>query len=157
VPDDATLREVLDRQAICDLLHRYAAGLDRRRPDLVASCFTPDVEAEYAGERLTGGRDGILAYTGVRTAATYSTMHFVTNVDVTFDGPDAARAVSYGLVALHEAGPDGRDRVRLRGIEYTDDLVRTDGGGWLIRRRRHAPCWESVTEPTAMPVIGMRR
>lgn len=145
-----------DRLAIHDVLHRYAAGLDRRDPGLVASCFTADVEAEYAGERLTGGRDGVLAYTGVRTAATRSTMHFVTNIVVTFDGPDAARAVSYGLVALHETGPDGRDRVRLRGIEYTDDLVRT-GGGWLIRRRRHAPCWESVTEPTAMPVIGMLR
>jgi hypothetical protein len=46
--------------------------------------------------------------------------------------------------------------VRLRGIEYTDDLVRADSG-WLIRRRRHAPCWESVTEPTAMPVSRMRR
>lgn len=148
------MREVVDRFAIHDLLHRYATGLDLRRPDLVGSCFTADVEAEYAGERLTGGRDGILAYTGVRTDATYSTTHFITNIVVEFTGPDDARAVSYGLVALHESGPDGADRVRLRGIEYTDDLVRA-GDGWLIRRRRHAPIWESVAAPTAMPVIGM--
>lgn len=138
-----------DHRQISDLLLRYALGLDGRDPDLVGSCFTDDVRAEYAGVRLSGGRQGVLDYTGAKMDAVVSTMHVVSNVLVRFDGPDAAEVTSYGTVALVER-VGGEERVRLRGIRYDDRVVRLDRG-WLIDRRRHAPQWECLAPGTGMP------
>ena len=59
------------------------------------------------------------------------TSHHLSNVRITFEGPDAAQAISY-VIAWHER-PDG-STATVYG-QYRDRLVRT-AQGWRIARRR---------------------
>ena len=45
--DASSLAQLLDRQAIRDLVTRYACAVDRRDFDAVAACFTPDADTDY--------------------------------------------------------------------------------------------------------------
>ena len=65
--------ELLEKAAIRETLLRYAAGIDRRDWDLMLSCFTEDVWANFQGNDLGRGRDKILAY--INTAASGLRMH----------------------------------------------------------------------------------
>lgn len=42
---DLALRELLDKQAIAELLYAYAEGIDRRDAALLASVFTADCQS----------------------------------------------------------------------------------------------------------------
>jgi hypothetical protein len=41
------LRELLDKQAIAELLYAYAEGIDRRDGQLLERVFTPDCQLHY--------------------------------------------------------------------------------------------------------------
>jgi hypothetical protein len=44
---DAQLRELLDKQAIAELLYAYAEGIDRRDCKLLETVFTEDCQLHY--------------------------------------------------------------------------------------------------------------
>jgi len=68
---------LLDRAAIHDVIMRYAAGVDRRDFELVASCFAPDVNGEFAGKHWQR-RDALVEFiSGVRYF--HTTMHMLGN------------------------------------------------------------------------------
>jgi hypothetical protein len=56
VSADPHLRDLLDKQAIHELLLRYCRGLDRCDEALLASAFHPDAVVEHTGQTLTGAR-----------------------------------------------------------------------------------------------------
>jgi SnoaL-like domain len=39
---DAAIRELLDRQAILDCIHRYTRGMDRHDKEMALSAYHPD-------------------------------------------------------------------------------------------------------------------
>ena len=116
-----------DREAIRDLLHRYALAVDRKRIDAVASCFTPDCTYEGAlGRGTIGHALRTLEHAFERYART---MHMIGTQEIHVDG-DVARAETY-CVAYHVRADGGQLTV---GVRYCDDLVR-GAQGWQIRRR----------------------
>ena len=123
-----TLRELADRQAITDLIHAYCLHFDNNEPEAVAALFTEDATVDYGPESATiFGSAAIAATIAVGLEQTFAaTSHHVSNIQITFDGPDHARAVSY-LYAWHryvDGSPDGE----LWG-RYRHRLVRT-AAGW---------------------------
>ena len=137
--------ELLEKAAIRETLLRYAAGIDRRDWDLMLSCFTEDVRANFQGNDLGRGRDKILAY--INTAASglriVSSIHMRANMYIELDG-QRATADTYGigyLVFDAGAGPT----LRTRHLHYIDDLVRLDDGSWLIAKRVLTNDWERLT------------
>ncbi len=126
----AAVRMLEDRHAIADLIHAYCDHFDRNEPEAVAALFTADAEVDYGPEVATiVGADAIASAIAVGLQTTFSaTSHHVSNIRLTFHGPDRARAVSY-LYAWHrycDGSPDGE----LWG-RYRHRFERT-GAGWQI-------------------------
>ena len=127
---EATGREV--RQDVAEVLVRYASGIDRRDWALLRTCFTDDCETDYGTIGAWHGAEAITDWMQKAHARCGTTMHRVSNPDITRDG-DRVTARSYCdaivLMAGNQAG------TRAVGI-FDDDLVLT-GQGWKIARRRY--------------------
>ena len=124
------VHELADRQAIADLIHAYCLHFDNNEPEAVAALFTDDAVVDYGPEATTiVGADVIATTIAVGLAKTFlATSHHVSNIQITFEGTDFARSVSY-LYAWHryvDGSPDGE----LWG-RYRHTFVRTDAG-WRI-------------------------
>jgi ketosteroid isomerase-like protein len=126
----ATVSELLDRQAITDLIHAYCDHFDRNEPAEVAALFSADATVDYGPEAATiVGADAIASTIAVGLEKTFAaTSHHVSNIQITFEGADRARSVAY-LYAWHryvDGSPDGE----LWG-RYLHRFART-GDGWRI-------------------------
>lgn len=147
------LRLAVDRFTVREHLERYCACLDARDFEGVAACFTHDAEAAFGSgvgdaDPLVGGKaiaDWLRVLDNYRES-----IHAVSHVTVAFDGAEAD--VGSLLVATLIGGPERSGRAYVRGIRYTDRMVRRDGG-WLIRRRRHRPLWqyEALSQVPGLP------
>ncbi len=138
-----TTQTLLDRAAISDVFHNYATAIDTRDWDLLRTCFTDDVEADFAamtpGNIVTGGDN----WTGLirRTIeALDATQHIITNHVHAIDA-DTARSRSY-LQAQHVLrGAAGWPDIHyLIGGYYLYDMLRL-AGGWKIRRYSLTITW----------------
>jgi hypothetical protein len=124
------LRELGDREAISDLVHAYCLHFDNNEPEAVAALFAADATVDYGPESTTITGSAAIARTiAVGLDQTFAaTSHHVSNFQITFEGPDHARSVSY-VYAWHryvDGSPDGQ----LWG-RYRHEFVRTDVG-WRI-------------------------
>lgn len=127
--DEAVL-ELLDRQAITSLIHAYCWHFDRNRPRALAALFTADARIDYGPEfpDLIGRpaiEQGVAR--GLETLFA-ATSHHVSNIEITFDGPDAARSDCY--LYAWQRYLDGRPEGELWG-SYHHRFVRTEEG-WRI-------------------------
>jgi ketosteroid isomerase-like protein len=123
-------RELADRQAITDLIHAYCFHFDNNEPDAVAALFTDDAIVDYGPESGTiVGSTAIATTIAVGLERTFAaTSHHVSNVQITFEGQDRARSITY-LYAWHryvDGSPDGE----LWG-RYRHRFSRT-AAGWRI-------------------------
>ena len=124
------LRRLLDRREIEDLVYAYCRHFDRNEPELVAALFTDDATVDYGPEFPTiVGADAIGSTIAVGLERTFAaTSHHVSNLQIEFEGADAARGLTY-LYAWHryrDGSPDGE----LWGC-YEHRFART-AGGWRI-------------------------
>ncbi len=128
------LRELQDRIEISDVLHRYAAAVDGKDWELLRTCFTDDVEADF---RAFGGRDvvrGAEAWVEAIRATLQgmdATQHLTGNHVHRIDG-DEARLTAY-IQAVHIFANDKGDSEYTIGGHYDCDMVRSPEG-WRIRR-----------------------
>jgi ketosteroid isomerase-like protein len=126
----SAVRELVDRQAITDLIHAYCDHFDRNEPEAVAALFTADATVDYGPETATIiGATALATTIAVGLEQTFvATSHHVSNIRLTFDGQDRARSVTH-LYAWHryrDGSPDGE----LWG-RYHHRFERTEAG-WRI-------------------------
>jgi len=121
---------VTDRDAIVDVLVRYATGIDTRDWALFRTCFTEKCHADYGDIGVWDGVDAITEFMTVSHADMGHTLHRMTNMAITVNG-DGATSRSY-VDALLMMG-DGKTAISAQGF-YDDELVRA-GDGWRIARR----------------------
>jgi 3-phenylpropionate/cinnamic acid dioxygenase small subunit len=121
-----------DRQDICDLLVRYATGIDRRDWSLFRTVFTDECELDY-GEIGTWDTVGAVTEFMQRSHSAGQTLHRMSNHAIALDG-DRARARTYVDMIMVS---DNKSGVNAVGY-YDDEIVRTDDG-WRIARRRFTP------------------
>ncbi|MEZ0364788.1 nuclear transport factor 2 family protein [Mycobacterium sp. pUA109] len=123
-----------DRLDITDVLIRYATGIDRRDWPLFRAVFTDDCELDYGEIGAWNGVDAITEFMDQAHAMAGHTMHRLTNHAITIDGDHAAaRTYVDGLIMA----ADNNSGVNAVGF-YDDELVRTENG-WRIARRRFTP------------------
>jgi 3-phenylpropionate/cinnamic acid dioxygenase small subunit len=120
-----------DRQDIADVLLRYATGIDRRDWPLFRTVFTDDCELDYGEVGSWKGVDAVTEFMQQAHAMAGHTMHRLTNQVITVDG-DAAQARTY-VDALIMLG-DNTSGVNAAGF-YDDEMVRTERGWQIVRRR----------------------
>lgn len=138
-----TTQTLIDRAAISDVFHNYATAIDTRDWDLLRSCFTDDLEADFAamspGNIITGG-DKWTGQIRRTIEALDATQHIITNHVHVIDG-DHSHSRSY-LQAQHvlrgEAGAP--DIHYLIGGYYLYNMLRL-AGEWKIRRYSLTITW----------------
>lgn len=125
------MSERADRQDIADVLLRYATGIDQRDWPLFRTVFTDDCELDYGEVGSWQGVDAVTEFMQQAHAMAGHTMHRLTNQVITVGG-DSAAARTYvdALIMLS----DNSSGVNAAGF-YEDELVRTDDG-WRVTRRR---------------------
>lgn len=138
-PSTHGLRDLLDREAIRDLLRRYARGVDRRDMGLVASCFTAD--AVYRGALGEGTIATVLGSLAGALRRYERTMHLIANQLVEIDG-DRAASETYAL-AYHVRKTAGPEEMLTLAVRYLDVVVR-DPEGWRIAQRTVVTEWKRL-------------
>ena len=97
------LEELVAKQSITEVIHRYCRGVDRRDWELLRSCYHPDAHDDHAVYR--GERDGLIEFMREFLATRCSaTKHTVSNILVTVTG-NTATAESY-IHAWHRMLPE---------------------------------------------------
>ena len=143
-----TLADLLDIQAIRDVVMRYSRGADRCDRELLASVFHDDATLEYG----TFFRGSALAYIdqvlhALRTDS-FATQHTVSNVLVELDG-DQAYVEAYAVAYHHRTGtrrPEESGRLDLWGGRYVDRFERRSGE-WRIANRNCVIDWTFASHP----------
>ncbi len=140
-----------DRQAIQDLLVKYAWAIDDKDWDALDDVFTPDASIDYT---RTGGIKGtpaeIKPWLAKSLAAFPATQHLLANSQVTIDGDEAtARTAVYNPMGA--ATREGPLHFFFMGGYYADRLVRTPEG-WRIRERVEHLVWMDGTLPRELYV-----
>lgn len=124
----AVVSDLLDRQAITDLILAYCYQFDRNELAEVGALFSADATVDYGPEAATIVGGAAIAPTIGLERIFAATSYHVSNIRITFEDTDHANSVSY-LYAWHryvDGSPDGE----LWG-RYHHRFVRTDDG-WRI-------------------------
>lgn len=117
---------------------RYAAAVDRRDWELLAACFSPDVETVGWGRAAGRGRGPLLDFIkGV--AHFHTTMHMMGNHFVHVDG-EAAELDCYSMLTHHYERVSEPAEMNVSHGRYFDAMERV-GGAWRIARRGGEPRW----------------
>jgi hypothetical protein len=133
------VEQLLAKQDITEVLHRYGYALDGRDWGLLRTCFTDDVVGEYGGDPLHG-YEAVEHLCRSTLEPLSVSQHLIGNVSAAVTG-DRAEASCY-LHAQHvRPGTEGGEQFVFAG-RYVDRLVRTSDG-WRIAFRRLQPMWTS--------------
>lgn len=148
-----------DRDAVHDLLLRYALAVDMRDWESFEDCFVDDAVADYSSE-LRGigidapplkGRDAIVRMTIAGLAPFSATQHFMTNIMIRIDG-DYAESSAYVIAHHVEEGIEAQSFTL--GSIYEDVIV-LNGSSWRFASRTLRKIWEQGTlSGTAKRVIA---
>lgn len=122
-----------DHSAIKAVMDLYGFAVDTQRWHLFDQVFLPDVDANWGGNAIWNDLEVFK-----RDFADYhdqfdGTHHVMLNLIADVEG-DRAKTVTYGQWLLEKKGCPGGDVWRGEGW-YNDELVRTEKG-WRIARRR---------------------
>lgn len=137
--DEAAVRELLDRQAIHDVVLRYCRGIDRLDLDLVRGCYHPDGIDHHTG--FDGTVDEYLAWVGPKLELLGGTMHHLGNHLVELFG-DVAISETYST-NVHWGHPTRGDFTS--GARFLDLMERRDGR-WAIAERWAVREWTRSDE-----------
>ena len=142
-PSADALTELLDKQAIAEVVLRYCRGVDRMDRELVRSCYHPDARDVHGS--FQGDRDAYLDWVFDLLSRYDSTMHFVGNQLVEPRG-DVARCESYGI-AFHRGDLARPDKNLVTGFRFVDRFERRDDRVWRIAQRVATTEWARVDTP----------
>jgi len=130
----AALRELLDRQAITDLLQRYCRAVDRLDKPLARSVFHPGAEADFSPV-YKGDAQGAIDFVFASHARVLRVSHQIGTTIVTFgeDGKTAGSEAAFHSTARFLVD-DQLTQLDIWG-RYLDRWSQRDGR-WAIDRRR---------------------
>jgi len=148
VPTD--LQELADRLDVESVLKRYAWAIDTREFDRLDDVFAPDAFLDYTtAGGIKGDYPEVKAWLARVLPQFPAFQHYITNVEVTFDGDTAtSRAAFYNPMAHDRA--DGTRAYFHCGGEYRDKWVRTSDG-WRIKDRFEQTVWVDGEFPAEVP------
>lgn len=146
-----TTDELLAREEIRDVLHRYCKGIDRRDWALVRSCFADDHVHKHS--TIEGSADDFVRMASAVLTTIPATHHTIGNVHFAFapDGMSVETEANFVAYHLIEAGHMEGTPVPTHG-KATDwivagrycDRLEKRGGAWIIVRRQAWHDWERV-------------
>lgn len=139
-----SLLELLDRQQILDVIHRYCRGVDRFDREMVLSAYHPDAVDDHG--MFVGGREGFADWAlGYHREHQISHHHMVFNHSAEIDG-DVAHTETYWLFF-----GENRTKPNTLGVgRYLDRMEKRNGVWGIVNRVCISECVNEVTE-TELP------
>jgi 3-phenylpropionate/cinnamic acid dioxygenase small subunit len=142
--DTNALQELVDRQAITDVLYRYASSVDRRDFATLRNLFADDARATYTTVAELDGADNIVRWIDDMTVDKAWQHHLLSVYHIDFTGPDEVEALTYHTSHQTDKGDEGS--VTLIVARYNDRLRRIDGS-WKIVEKIMQPGWAETRRP----------
>lgn len=150
-----TVDETADKLAVTETLYRFAAGIDLRDRNLLASTFAEDAISDFrpaaakAGFEfpVLEGREAIVEALST-SLRSLDTTHSVSNPRVSVNGD---KADLEAMVEAQHVPSHDHTRHYLMKNRYDVQLVR-DGGSWVIQRVTIDNIWREG-DPTVLSVI----
>lgn len=136
---EAQLQELLDKQAITEVLQRYSRTLDWLDDDGQAGCFWPDAPIDYGF--FTGTAADFLPVVMQIERASQRRWHFLSAPAIAFTAPDHAQVECYGMATGIRQQDDGSWSGGLYGGRYLDEFAKKDGE-WRIAQRKYVMDWK---------------
>lgn len=138
------LQELVDRQAITDVLYRYASSIDRKDFATLRSLFADDATATYTTVATLEGADNIVKWIDGMTVEKTWQHHLLSVYHIDFIGPDEAETLTYHT--SHQTDRRDEGSVTLIVARYNDRLRRIDGS-WKIVDKVMQPGWAETRRP----------
>jgi len=135
---DAAVRELVDRQAILDCIHRYTRGMDRHDKAMVLSAYHPDAIDDH-GLYCGVAKDFVDWACWFHEQNQTLHHHYVTNHSVELNG-DTAHAETYWLFV--GVNKDTAHPLMMSGGRYIDRFERREGK-WAIAARSCIIEWQA--------------
>ncbi|MFO1377532.1 MAG: nuclear transport factor 2 family protein [Steroidobacteraceae bacterium] len=126
------LQGLLDRQAITDVLNRYARACDRADEVLLRSCFHADSRHRHGG--FDGSSADFCAFAMKIILGTRLEKHLITNVMIELDGDLATTECHYLAYHRQPDAQTGADVDYFNGGRFIDRFERR-AGEWRIAER----------------------
>lgn len=139
---DDELRNVAERMAVSDVLHRYATAIDTKDFDLLHQVFDTEVETDFTsfgGKVIQCSRAEWVDTVRQTVGNLDVTQHLTGNHVHTING-DKAKLVAY-LQAFHRFSDSRGEPDYFIGGYYDCDLVKT-AEGWRICRYALHTTWQ---------------
>ena len=140
----SAMDDLVAKQAIADVIHRYCRALDRMDRELALSCWHPNGTDDHA-PNYVGSAEGFIEWLWPIHAGFLATRHRVGNILVTLSG-DTAGVETYCDITLRFRRQDEVFDLFTAG-RYLDRFERLDGA-WAIRHRRSLSEWHRVEKLT---------
>lgn len=141
----------VDRQlsaAAGELMNQYFGCVDLGDFEGAAACFTPGASSEYGGLKLPDGRAAIVEFLRGALGTAVSSRHIGTSVLAERTSATTGRSETAAVVLAVRVA-DTEPELHIRGIRYSDELVRFDGE-WLISKRVHRGEWAAVSDVSVL-------
>jgi len=129
----------LDRDAIQEILVRYATSLDDRDWDRLATCFTDDAVADY-GTGVFEGPSAIVGLCRQMLEPLEVSQHLLGTIEITVDGETATSRCYFHAQHVKPGLAEGTQLI-IAGT-YEDSLQRV-GGQWRIHHRKLLAKWQN--------------
>ena len=144
---DVLLQEMVDRQALADLISRLGLMLDQKRFAEAKSVLTEDIVVT-----TTGGSSAGLAQVIDQAERNHRgvTQHVITNVLIDLQGDRAE--VGANLIVTFWPDPRRPDATFAVRDRYRFEAIRTESG-WRLQRIEAVPQWRSTgsVDPSITP------
>ena len=137
------LQEISDRLEIADVVTRYTRGIDTGEWDRLDTVFTPDADIDYTESGgIHAGYPEIKPWLAEMLPAFFpKRMHTIGQVEVVFDGSDAASVVAYFDNPMPMADGQGGEKIVEVGGMYHHEMIRTPDG-WRSRKLHEHVVWK---------------
>ena len=144
---DNQLQELLDKQAISEILQKYSRTMDWLDEDGQASCYWPDAHVDFGF--FSGRADEFVPMVMVHEQKAVKRWHLVTGEIIKINGKKA-EVESYGI----STGSSGNDSPsNMYGGRYLDEFEKRNGE-WRISKRMYILDWKkSYTDLSQEAII----
>lgn len=152
---DGGIQVLLDKQAITEVIYRYARSMDRLDREAGYSVFWPEATADYHEQMFVGSGHGFVDMCMEAHLGFVAHSHQFSNILIAVDG-DTARSETYGDVTLRRADGDG-GFIDLRNCgRYVDRWERREGE-WRIIDRQYLHDFDATyPSPAGFQTTGRR-
>ena len=140
---EPALQQLIDKQAISDILQRYSRTLDWLDEASHARCYWPDAAIDYGF--FEGRAEDFLPVVMEIERASQRRWHMLSAPLIEFTAPKHAKSECYGIAAAAKVQEDGSLAGNMYGGRYLDEWEKRSGDSepeWRISARTYLVDWK---------------